>query len=227
MPDPNTSAPDNTNAATLLNQPAATPDAAAAAAAAAAVKPGEAKPGEAKPGEVKPGEAKPGEAKPGEKPGEKPAGAPEKYEDFKLPEDVTLAPEAKEEFTKVAKELNLTQEGAQKLMDLAAKHTQGVVQGFATRMTETRTEWVKTIKADPEYGGAKLTETIELGKRALKEFGDPEVNVLMETFGIGDNPSFIRMMAKIGRAMSEDKFIDGKSSGVDTRSAAEVVYGKQ
>src|SRR5712671_3512851 len=61
------------------------------------------------------------ETKTGEKPeGEKKAetaGAPEKYEDFKLPEGVELAPEAVAEVSTLFKELGLSQANAQKLVD--------------------------------------------------------------------------------------------------------------
>src|SRR5882762_10933205 len=50
----------------------------------------------------------------GEKP---PAGAPEKYEDFKLPDGYKMDETASKEVTAMFKELNLSQDQAQKLVD--------------------------------------------------------------------------------------------------------------
>jgi len=55
---------------------------------------------------------------------DKPEGAPEKYEAFKVPEGVTIDETAATEFGALAKELNLTQENAQKLVDYQIKFQQ-------------------------------------------------------------------------------------------------------
>jgi hypothetical protein len=52
-----------------------------------------------------------------------PVGAPEKYEDFKLPEGMPVNKEMTEGFKSVAKKLNLTQSQAQDLVDFSAKQS--------------------------------------------------------------------------------------------------------
>src|SRR5262245_53151779 len=69
---------------------------------------------------------------PKEEPGEKqsllnekpPVVAPEKYEDFKVPEGYTLDGEVGKEASAMFKELNLPQEAAQRLVDFYVKQTQ-------------------------------------------------------------------------------------------------------
>lgn len=61
------------------------------------------------------------------KDGDKPEGAPEKYE-FQAAEGVELDTEALKEFEPVARELNLTNEQAQKLVDAYPKILAGVQQ---------------------------------------------------------------------------------------------------
>ena len=60
-----------------------------------------------------------GEGTPAEDKKEAPAGAPEKYEAFTLPEGYEVDEQLLNEFTPTLKELGLTQAAAQKVMDFA------------------------------------------------------------------------------------------------------------
>src|SRR5690606_10660949 len=74
---------------------------------------------------------------------------PEKYE-LKLPEGSPLDKAAVEQFEATAKELGLTNEQAQKLIEhnsqLLAKHVESQIQAH----TEQVTKWADAVKADPE-----------------------------------------------------------------------------
>lgn len=201
--------PTATPGATVVTAPAGTPEAKPVDPAAAAPA-----------GEVKPGEVKPGEVK-------KEDGAPEKYADFKLPEGFTLDKEKFSKFQDLAKGLGISQDGAQKLIDLASANSMAAEKAQADAWAKTRETWVAEIKADPEIGGQNLDASVQLAKRALKEFANDKVIHFLETTGYGDNPDLVRMFVNIGKRMSEDKLVDGKPSGTaDGRTAAEVLYGK-
>jgi hypothetical protein len=49
---------------------------------------------------------------------------------------------------------------------------------------------------------------------------------LIDDFGLGNNPDFLRGLTKLGVLMKEDDFIVGDSSGKRTGSAASRIYGK-
>ncbi|WP_353798029.1 peptidase [Enterobacter cloacae] len=174
----------------------------------------------------KPQEDKPADGdKPADKPDEKeqkPEGAPEKYE-FKAGEGVELDTEALKDFEPVARDLNLTNEQAQKLVDAYPKILAGVQQRQAEAWQKQTEGWAETVKADKEIGGDKLTANLSAAQRALDQFGTPELKEYLNATGLGNHPDLVKTFVKIGKAMSEDGMVDGSNQG--QRSAAEVLYG--
>lgn len=157
------------------------------------------------------------------KDGDKPEGAPEKYE-FQAAEGVELDTEALKEFEPVARELNLTNEQAQKLVDAYPKILAGVQQRQAEAWQKTTEQWAADVKADKEIGGDKLISNLSAAQRALDQFGTPELKEYLNTTGLGNHPDLVKTFVKIGKAMSEDGMVTGGNEG--QRSAAEVLYGK-
>ncbi|ELF7107837.1 peptidase [Escherichia coli] len=153
----------------------------------------------------------------------KPEGAPEKYE-FQAAEGVELDTEALKEFEPVARELNLTNEQAQKLVDAYPKILAGVQQRQAEAWQKTTEQWAADVKADKEIGGDKLISNLSAAQRALDQFGTPELKEYLNTTGLGNHPDLVKTFVKIGKAMSEDGMVTGGNEG--QRSAAEVLYGK-
>ncbi|ENR4995108.1 TPA: peptidase [Enterobacter roggenkampii] len=166
----------------------------------------------------------------GEKPADKPAeekdqkqeGAPEKYE-FTAGEGVELDTEALKDFEPVARDLNLTNEQAQKLVDAYPKILAGVQQRQAEAWQAQTEQWAADVKADKEIGGDNLTANLSAAQRALDLFGTPELKEYLNTTGLGNHPDLVKTFVKIGKAMSEDGMVDGSNQG--QRSAAEVLYG--
>lgn len=160
--------------------------------------------------------------KPDDDKGKKPEGAPEAYE-FKAAEGVELDTEALKDFEPVARELNLTNEQAQKLVDAYPKILAGVQQRQADAWQKQTEGWAEAVKADKEIGGDKLESNLSAAQRALDQFGNPELKEYLNVTGMGNHPELVKAFVKIGKAMSEDGMVTGKENG--QRSAAEVLYG--
>lgn len=136
---------------------------------------------------------------------EAPKVAPEKYE-FKAPEGREFDAEVMQTYTEVAKELNLTQEAAQKMLDKLAP----VLEGRQTQQVESiRNGWAEASKADKEFGGEKLSENLAFAQKALNQFGSPELRSLLNESGLGNHPELIRLMVRAGKAISEDRYVGG------------------
>ncbi len=173
---------------------------------------------------------KPQDDKPadGDKPADKPddkeqkqEGAPEKYE-FKPAEGQELDTAALEQFEPIARELNLTNEQAQKMVDLyGTKIMPMVQQQQAEAWQKTTEQWAADVKADKEIGGDKLTANLSAAQRALDQFGDPELKEYLDSTGLGNHPALVKAFIKVGKAMSEDKVVTGghESGGSDLISA--------
>lgn len=180
---------------------------------------------EGKPAE---GETAPAEtAKPDKPEGDKPQGAPEKYE-FKAPEGVKLDEGVIGEFETVAKELGLSQDAAQKLVEkIAPKMAERTAAAQAEAFTAFRADLVNQVKTDKELGGEKLSENLAVAKKALDSLGTPALRTLLEQSGLGDHPEVIRMFYKAGKAISEDGFVPGgRQPSKGEQSAASRLYGQ-
>lgn len=166
----------------------------------------------------------PGEEKTGDKEGDKkPEGAPEKYE-FSAPEGTELDKAAVEQFEPIARELNLSQEQAQKLVDLyGSKVMPQLMKQQAESWQKQVADWGTAAKEDKEIGGDKFGANLEKAKQAMGTFATPELREFLESSGMGNHPEMIRLMVKVGAAMSEDNLVTSNEKG--QRSAADVLYG--
>lgn len=165
------------------------------------------------------------QGEPEEEKDKKAEGAPEAYE-FKAPEGSELDKEAVAQFEPIARELNLNQEQAQKLVDLyGSKVMPQLMKQQAEVWQKQIADWGDAAKADKEIGGDKFDGNLTRAKQALDKFGTPELREFLETSGMGNNPELIRAFYKVGAAMSEDNLVTSNETG--QRSAAEVLYGKK
>ena len=132
---------------------------------------------------------------------------PEAYE-FTMPEGVEIDKAMVEKFSPVFKDLELSQEKAQKLVDIYA---QQVADGEAAALDaheKQREEWRGQIKSEPDY-----ERTLSLAKRAVDRFAtDPETKQLLTQTWLGDNPAIVKFLASVGKATAEDTF-PGASGG--------------
>jgi len=156
-------------------------------------------------------------------------GAPEAYE-FKAPEGKEFDPEVINSVSDIAKELDLPQDAAQKMIDkLAPKIQERQMQVIE----QVRNDWAQQAQTDKEYGGEKLTENLAVAKKALDAFGTPELRSLLNESGLGNNPEVIRFMFRAGKAISEDRFVGGAPSGGKSagpksfNDAASALYSNQ
>ena len=148
------------------------------------------------------------DAKATEAPAEDKPTAPETYE-FKAPEGRAFDPEVIAEYSKVAKELNLSQEAAQRVLDSVGPK---LAERQAAQIEAVRNGWADSSKADKEFGGEKLSENLGIAKRALDQFGTAELRDLLNESGLGNHPEVIRFMYRAGKAISEDKVITGAAA---------------
>ncbi|MFA6051557.1 MAG: hypothetical protein WC762_03105 [Methylobacter sp.] len=154
--------------------------------------------------------------------------APADYAEFTVPEGVQVNPEAMAAFKIAAKDMGLTQEQAQGLTDMGAQMAQRITQEHEAKIEQTKSDWEASSRADKEFGGDKLDENLGIAKTALDAFATPELKEILTTTGLGNHPDLIRMMVRIGKAMSEDTLVPGgRSSSSEGKSLAERLYKNQ
>jgi hypothetical protein len=163
-----------------------------------------------------------------------PAGAPEKYEAWTVPEGYELDAGLVEEASPIFKDLGLTQEQSQKLVDFYAKHALKSSEEAIAAWTKTRTDWRTSMKSDPELGklvgrdgnfgpDSPLVSTID---RALVGLQNPKLvsdfKDAMNLTGAGDNPAFVRVLHALAKQVTEgtDYPTGGPAKGNSSRPSA-------
>jgi len=150
--------------------------------------------------------------------------APIEYTDFSLPEGLNVPEENIASFKEMAKTAGLSQEQAQKVLDSQASALLAQTEAAELHKTQEQKAWVDELKKDADFGGAKMTETVERANRAIRQFGSPELITLLKDTGYANNPHVVRMLAKFDRAMSEDKLVEGKGTPMVEKTAADLIY---
>lgn len=130
--------------------------------------------------------------------------APDAYADFVMPEGVEVDAALITEATPLFKELGLTQDQAQKLVDFQAKQAQASSEGRVDAFNQLMKDWSEKSKNDSEFGGDKFEENVGIARSAIDKFGTPELKQLLEEHGVGNHPEVIRFMIKVGKMTAED-----------------------
>jgi len=143
-----------------------------------------------------------------------PKGAPEAYEPFKAPEGWEIDQALLADFSPTLKELNLTQEQAQKVIDFAPKLVEQTAVATTTKVLDElgmadRQTWVDAVKSDKEFGGDKLPENLAVAKKAMDAFASPELRALLIKSGMGNHPEMVRAFYRAGKAISADNYVAG------------------
>ena len=139
--------------------------------------------------------------------------APEKYDEFTLPQGFTMNELALEAFNPAAKELGLSQDNAQKMIDLYAKLQQSEAEKFSNEFFDKAEKDLAEVKADSLIGGNNFDSSVSTVNKVIKKFGEQSVFDFLENTGGGVRRDVLTMFKKIGDAMGEDVFIDENDGG--------------
>ena len=154
--------------------------------------------------------------------------APDEY-DFTdvLPEGMEMDQGLADAVSPVFKDLGLSQEQANKLVEVYAGAMQEQAQASADAAKELVSGWKDTAKQDKEIGLNNWKDSVDAANAAIRTFGTPElVQDVMIGQGMGNHPEVIRMFSRIGKAIADDSLVTGEAT--DTSGdvdQAEVWYG--
>lgn len=169
-------------------------------------------------------------------------GPPETYElkvtvpgadgkDEEVPIDAELLTKA----TPILKELNLTNDQANKVAALVPEIQSRILQTQADAFEAMKADWAKEAKSDPEIGGAKWKETEAFAAKALDALGFPSVKdkdgnetnpfrKLLNESGFGNNPDMIRAWRRVGEKIGEGEFVRGDGVVAEKNDRVRTLY---
>lgn len=152
-------------------------------------------------------------------------GAPETYEAFTFPDGVSVDEAALAQATPVFKEIGLNQEQAQKLVTQYAELQQAAAEQQAANFKQVVKDWAAEIKADADFGGDKLPETLGSAKAVLAKYGDANLRNDLKEWGWANHPGLIRLLARVKADLSEDTLVTGDAAAqATTKSVAQRIY---
>lgn len=152
------------------------------------------------------------------------SGAPESYADFTLPEGVTADTVALETATPLFKELNLTQEQAQKLVDFEAGRVQDMVKAQDQAFFDKTKEWAEDAAKDRDIGGDKFEENVLTARLALDKLGSPALVEILDQTGMSNHPAMVKFAFNVGKLLKEDNPGASGSQSTPKKSTADIMY---
>lgn len=165
---------------------------------------------------------------------------PEAYGEFKVPDGYTLDAEAVAKAAPIFKELGLTQEQAQKLVDLYSASNQSSIDRLYNQMRDVRKGWQTETNAYLEANGGAKQARADIGKALNVIFtGDKAAEQMagfrkfMDQTGAGDNPYFVQAFHTMSKRFVEGTSVSGANPSVhgqtepgnrERPSLAEAIY---
>ena len=146
---------------------------------------------------------------------------PEAYK-FEAPKDRPLSDALVAAATPIFKDLGLSQDNAQKLVDFYNKSVDDFTKQQIEGVNKLRTQWMDEIRADKELGGNLDNVRAEIGrlKERLPEDVRNSFNEAMNFTGAGDNPAFVRAFFKIAQLVNEGRPVAGTNPSPAGQSAS-------
>jgi len=136
----------------------------------------------------------------------------EAYADFSLPEGLRIDESAFNDFAPLAKEFGLTQEQAQKLVDVAAGLVDRTTKTAEGVHADTIKKWADDSRNDAEVGGKDFDANLGIALAAIDKFGDDELKQILDASGFGNHPAVVRLFYRVGKAASSDTFVAGSAT---------------
>ena len=164
--------------------------------------------------------------------------APETYDfkDLKLPEGFKIDEALAEKFAPIGKELNLSQEAANKLANLLVEFQQKQIEDAPEKIAEykrqekeaTKLSYEKLLNTDKEIGGgdkAKMDAYLDVADRGYSEFASAELKGVFKELSLDYHPAVIKLFHKLGELCGNDNITrTNKPVGV-SQNAADILYG--
>lgn len=157
-----------------------------------------------------------------------PAAGSEPYTLEMNDEDLPLLKQQLESFTGTCRELGLSKSQAEQVLAWQKDRLREAETETRRNTEMVMREWNTEIRNDSEFGGIRYTRTIADARAALTTF-DPDGSLrqlLKDTYG-EYHPDVIRFAARVGRAISEHKFVEGNAGPEPKQTPlAERFYGR-
>ena len=137
--------------------------------------------------------------------------APEHYV-LKNANGEDVGPQELEMMSRMFKDVNLSQEQAQKLYSAYEKEQGSFIEQSQKAFNQMRDDWFNQTISDPQLGGQNIGQTKLCIKRVMQQCGNKELSEFLNKTGLGFNPAMVRFMTKVGELLGNDNhFVQGQA----------------
>jgi len=159
--------------------------------------------------------------------------APENYDfkDVQLPEGMIFDEELLNEFTPLLKEDNLTQDQANRYMQLAVrlieKQSNNLIEQFKQAQSATIAQYQNALNQDKEIYGADTKQTdlyLDVADKGYNFFSE-ETRAELNKYGLNYCPALIKDMKKLGDLFKNDTIPQGGKPVATEQTPAQILYG--
>lgn len=159
---------------------------------------------------------------------DKPEDKAVEYGDFKIAEQLQVDEETMTLAKDIFKEMGLTQEQAQKLIDLqnnlALKQDATLTKTVEAETQKLIDKWEAAVRADEELGGADLGEKMKIARSAATKLGCEDALMVISEARLSSNPAILRLLYRAGMALSEGAYVQGSVAG--EKDLVSILYDK-
>ena len=149
------------------------------------------------------------------------------YAEVTLPEGLTVDDALFGEAKSIFAEAGVKPSEAPKLLGVFEKALKAQAEAQQAAFQTMNETWKTEALALPEFSGAKREASQALIAKVIDEFGGDEVREVLNATGAGNNPALVRMVLKIGEALSEGRpaRTGQPANSGGKKSYADAVYG--
>lgn len=151
-------------------------------------------------------------------------GRPEKAEGYKItkPSDdagIEWDDKRAEGFKTVAHQLGLTQAQVDGLLQY---DVQRALSGQVDQ-TQAHNQCIETLEKD---WGPASKQLLGIARRTAQTYFDADTMKAIESTGLGNNPTFVKALAKMGKALIEEGMVVGDREGLDIDGGVNSIQGE-
>lgn len=148
--------------------------------------------------------------------------------DLKLPEGFTADDKGLATFHELGTKHGIGKEAAQALMDIYVDQLKAGNEAAANLWNTMQTDNQAKMKADPDFGGAKLDASLQLIAKVIDDprYGGEDRKAIKEALGLtgaGNHPAIFRFLSRISKALTEGKQVTGQAP-TTARDPAKTLY---
>lgn len=167
-------------------------------------------------------------------------GAPESYDfkDIQLPEGFEFDNELASKFAPIGKELNLSQQSANKLANLFIQAQQNQAAAYGKQFADLKQQesnatlmnYEAMLNKDVEISGgngdtAKMNAYLDVADKGYNKFASPELQQVLQQLHLDYHPAVIKHFHALAALTGNDSITKPNAPAGSGLSAAEILYG--